>query len=64
MFSLKDTLGARLGTYPIDTVYRRVKGVIENSLYLDLENMGESHLLALSMAQVYDWTIDRKDWPL
>lgn len=58
VFSLKDTLGARLGTYPVDTVYRRVKGVIENSLYLDLENMSESHLLALSMSQVYDWTID------
>ena len=58
VFSLKDTLGARLGSYPVDTVYRRVQGVIENSLYLDLENMGESHLLALSMSKVYDWTID------
>lgn len=58
VLSLNDTLGARLGTYPVDTVYRRVNGVIENSLYLDLENMGESHLLALSMSQVYDWTID------
>ena len=58
VFSLTDTLGARLGSYPIDTVYKRVQGVIENSLYLDLENMGESHLLALSMSKVYDWTID------
>ena len=58
VFSLKDTLGARLGSYPVDTVYRRVQGVIENSLYLDLEKMGESHLLALSMSKVYDWTID------
>lgn len=58
VFSLKDTLGAILGSYPVDTVYRRVQGVIENSLYLDLEKMGESHLLALSMSKVYDWTID------
>ena len=58
VFSLKDTLGARLGSYPVDTVYRRVQGVIKNSLYMDLENMGESHLLALSMSKVYDWTID------
>ena len=58
VFSLKDTLDARLGSYPVDTVYRRVQGVIENSLYLDLEKMGESHLLALSMSKVYDWTID------
>ena len=58
VFSLGDTLGARLGSYPVDTVYRRVQGVIENSLYLDLEKMGESHLLALSMSKVYDWTID------
>ena len=28
---LGDTLGARLGSYPVDTVYRRVQGVIENS---------------------------------
>ena len=58
VFSLKDTLGARLGKYPVDTVYIRVQGVIENSLYLDLERMGESHKLALSLSQVYDWTID------
>ena len=58
VFSLKDTLGARLGSYPVDTVYRRVQGVIKNSLYMDLKNMGESHLLALSMSKVYDWTID------
>ena len=58
VFSLGDTLGARLGSYPVDTVYRRVQGVIENSLYLDLEKIGESHLLALSMSKVYDWTID------
>ena len=58
VFSLSDTLGARLGKYPVDTVYRRVQGVIENSLYLDLERMGESHKLALSLSQVYDWTID------
>ncbi len=58
VFSLSDTLGARSGKYPVDTVYRRVQGVIENSLYLDLERMGESHKLALSLSQVYDWTID------
>ena len=58
VFSLSDTLGAMLGKYPVDTVYRRVQGVIENSLYLDLERMGESHKLALSLSQVYDWTID------
>ena len=58
VFSLGDTLGASLGSYPVDTVYRRVQGVIENSLYLDLKRLGESHLLALSMSKVYDWTID------
>jgi murein DD-endopeptidase MepM/ murein hydrolase activator NlpD len=58
VFSLSDTLGANLGTYPVDTVYKRVQGEIENSLYLDLDKVGASTKLAMSMADVYAWTID------
>lgn len=59
VYSLGDTLGARLGDYPVDTAYYRVQGSIENSLYLDLEAVGAPPHLALSMAnQVYAWTID------
>ena len=59
VYSLGDTLGARLGDYPVDTAYYRVQGSIENSLYLDLEAVSAPTHLALSMAnQVYAWTID------
>ena len=38
--SLADTLGVKLGSYPVDTVYARAVGSIESSLYLDLEKGG------------------------
>jgi len=58
VFSLGDTLGARLGSYPVDTVYRRIQGEISRSLYLDLEELGAPAILAVAMAGVYAWTID------
>ena len=58
VFSLGDTLGARLGSYPVDTVYRRIQGEISRSLYLDLEELGAPSILAVAMAGVYAWTID------
>ena len=58
VFSLGDTLGARLGSYPVDTIYKRVQGEISRSLYLDLEELGAPSSLAISMAGVYAWTID------
>ena len=58
VFSLADTLGVKLGSYPVDTVYARAVGSIESSLYLDLEKGGHPTNLAVSMANVYAWTID------
>ena len=58
VFSLGDTLGARLGSYPVDTVYTHVVGEISRSLYLDLEEVGAPTNLAVAMAGVYAWTID------
>ena len=58
IFSLGDTLGARLGSYPVDTVYKRIQGEISRSLYLDLEELGAPSILAVAMAGVYAWTID------
>jgi len=58
VFSLSDTLGARLGHYPVDTIYRRSSGVIESSLWLDLDKINAPTELALAMADVYAWTID------
>jgi hypothetical protein len=58
VFSLGDTLGARLGSYPVDTLYRRVQGEISRSLYLDLEALEAPTSLSISMAGVYAWTID------
>jgi murein DD-endopeptidase MepM/ murein hydrolase activator NlpD len=58
VFSLKDTLGARLGSYPVDTVYNSVQGEINTSLYVDFERLGVPTNLAVAMAKVYAWTID------
>ena len=33
-FSLGDTLAVTLGSYPVDTLYARATGTIENSLYM------------------------------
>lgn len=58
LFSLQDTLGVALGSYPVDTVFLRAKGEIEQSLYLDFSKAGIPTNLAVSMASVYAWTID------
>tara|TARA_B100000989_G_scaffold26300_1_gene16993 strand:+ start:1113 stop:2402 length:1290 start_codon:yes stop_codon:yes gene_type:complete len=58
LFSLADTLGVRLDSYPVDTVYARAQGVLENSLYADFENIGHPNTLAVALASVYAWTID------
>ena len=57
-FSLGDTLGVALGTYPVDTLYARATGTIENSLYMDFDKAGHPTNLAVAMANVYAWTID------
>lgn len=58
LFSLQDTLGVRLGVYPVDTMYARATGTVESSLYLDFDKLGHPTNLAVSMANVYAWTID------
>lgn len=58
VFSLKDTLRARLGSYAVDTTYRSVQGEITNSLYVDFDRLGVPTNLAVAMAKVYAWTID------
>ena len=39
-FSLGDTLAVTLGSYPVDTLYARATGTIENSLYMDFDKAG------------------------
>ena len=57
-FSLGDTLAVTLGSYPVDTLYARATGTIENSLYMDFDKAGHPTNLAVAMANVYAWTID------
>ena len=57
-FSLGDTLGVTLSSYPVDTLYARALGTIEQSLYVDFEKAGHPSNLAVAMANVYAWTID------
>jgi hypothetical protein len=58
VFSLRDTLGARLGSYDVDTIYRSVQGEITTSLSVDFEKLGVPTNLAVAMSSVYAWTID------
>lgn len=57
-FHLKDSLFAETGRFPVDTVTHRLTGTITQSLSADLERMGAPFTLALSMANVYAWTVD------
>lgn len=57
-FSLREPYDVALETYPTDTVVERATGIIESSLYVDLERVGAPSNLALSMANVYAWTVD------
>ena len=58
LFSLQDTLGVRLGSHPVDTVYARAKEPSKRPCIKDLESLGHSTTLAVSMANVYAWTVD------
>jgi murein DD-endopeptidase MepM/ murein hydrolase activator NlpD len=55
VFKLIDDLEVRLGSHPTRTETKRVAGVIDDNLYVDLEEAGS---LALAMANVYAWTVD------
>lgn len=57
-FDLRPPYGVTLESYPTDTLIERAQGVIESSLYVDLERVGAPANLALSMAAVYAWTVD------
>ena len=57
-FDLRPPYGVTLEPYPTDTLIERAQGVIESSLYVDLERVGAPTNLALSMAAVYAWTVD------
>ena len=58
LFSLGDTLGSHFGSYPVDTVYARAQGTIENSSTWTSTRQGHPTNLAVAMASVYAWTID------
>lgn len=57
-FDLRPPYAVALESYPTDTLIERAHGVIESSLYVDLERIGAPTNLALSMAAVYAWTVD------
>lgn len=57
-FHFGDSIWVEKHTFPVDTVRVRATGTIESSLYVDLDRIGAPSALALSMANVYAWTID------
>lgn len=58
VFNLQPPYGVRLDRFPSDTLVERAQGTIKEALYLDLERVGAPTTLALSMANVYAWTVD------
>lgn len=57
-FSLVEPFAVALESLPADTIVTRTTGTIQNSLSLDLEQLGAPMTLALAMANVYAWTVD------
>ena len=57
-FHLMDSLFAEADRFPVDTVTHRLTGTITQSLSADLERLGAPFTLALSLANVYAWTVD------
>ena len=57
-FHFGDSIWVEKHQFPVDTVRIRATGTIESSLYVDLDRIGAPAALALSMANVYAWTID------
>lgn len=48
----------KLGKKPVKTVERVVSGTVDGALYTSLENQDINPNLAVSLAQIYAWTID------
>ena len=58
VFCLKDSLYAYCGRKPVEYRTRAASGIITSSLYQSLSDAGQNADLAVSLADMYAWTID------
>lgn len=57
VYSLDD-LSCKLYQRPVDTILRTAAGVIDNSLYMTLQDAGANPLLTHNLSQIFAWQID------
>ncbi|MCB0737748.1 MAG: peptidoglycan DD-metalloendopeptidase family protein [Bacteroidetes bacterium] len=67
VYNLNDTLFAYRGKKPLKIIRKETAGLIDNSLYLTLEEQGASPALAVELSEVYAWAVDfyriqKGDW--
>lgn len=58
VFSLKDSLSVSIQEKEIETTLEYAEVTINNSLWADLQNSGVTPLLALTLSDIYAWSID------
>lgn len=58
VFDLRDSLHVYMASKPMETVHRHIKGTINSSLYVTLQELGAEPALAIGLSEIYAWTID------
>jgi len=58
VFDLRDSLNIYRESKPMEVKLRHTAGTINSSLYVDLQKAGADPTLAISLSEVYAWTID------
>ncbi len=58
VYDLRDSLKIYKGKKPIEIIERQASGVINSSLSLSLDKQGYNPALAITLSEVYAWSID------
>jgi murein DD-endopeptidase MepM/ murein hydrolase activator NlpD len=58
VYDLRDSLKIYTAKKPIKILTKKASGIINSSLYLSLEKQGYNPELAITLAEVYAWSID------
>lgn len=58
VFDLRDSINIYRESKPMEVKLRHTAGNINSSLYVDLQKAGADPTLAISLSEVYAWTID------
>lgn len=56
--SLNKNFDVQIGKKPVDIVETTTSGIINSSLYLTMQEANTNPLLAVSLSEIYAWTID------